>query len=477
MPRVSRAAAAACLAAFTPAVLVAAASRRVNGEFELPTLHVLAVTGTAAVAAAVSVLMTRAAIRRNDLRAGLVGVAFTVMAGLMTIHGLATPGVFLEEYARNATVGLAGVLAVPAGGVILAVAVLAPSARTGAKRVVARCQAVALAALLVFGVVGLVHPELIPLVPLQVEPWVYVVLFPVGIVYLWIARRAFVTHQLTGRRADLTVAVGLIWLGCSIVIYLLSETWTFTFWAAHVLEAMGFVAVAGSVAVDLARQVPSYHLYRRVEGSDLLESEESLLGGYVRSLTATMELRDPSTREHSRRVAALAVRVGMRAPALRRLAVAGLLHDIGKLQVPEAILNKPGRLTDEEFAVIKTHPRKGADLLAHLGGFERELPIVLWHHERFGGGGYPDGIAGQAIPLEARIMTVCDVYDALISRRAYREPWSHERAMAQIVSEIGMTFDPACVDALAAVLEGAGEPPVQVLHQSLGTVRAAGAEA
>jgi HD-GYP domain-containing protein (c-di-GMP phosphodiesterase class II) len=372
------------------------------------------------------------------------------------------------------------VLAVPAGGVILAAAVLAPSART-ATRVVARCQAAALAALLVFGLVGLVHPELIPLVPLQVQPWVYFVLFPVSIVYLWIARRAFVTHQLTGRRADLTVAVRLIWLGCSIVIYLLSETWTFGFWAAHAMEAIGFVAVAGSVAVDLARQAPSYHLYRRVEGSDLLESEESLLGGYVRSMTATMELRDPSTREHSRRVAALAVRVGMRmglpAPALRRLAVAGLLHDIGKLQVPDRILNKPGRLTDEEFAVIKTHPRRGADLLAHLGGFEQELPIVLWHHERFGGGGgYPDGIAGQAIPLEARIKTVCDVYDALISRRAYREPWSHERAMAQIVSETPTTFDPACVDALAAVL-GTVEQSVQVLHQSLGTVRAAGAQA
>jgi len=102
---------------------------------------------------------------------------------------------------------------------------------------------------------------------------------------------------------------------------------------------------------------------------------------------------------------------------------------------------------------------------------------VLWHHERFGGGGYPDGIAGPAIPLEARIMTVCDVYDALISRRAYREPWSHERAIARIASETGTAFDPACVDALAAVLAGAGEQPVQVLHQSLGTVRAAGAEA
>jgi len=158
---------------------------------------------------------------------------------------------------------------------------------------------------------------------------------------------------------------------------------------------------------------------------------------------------------------------------LRKLGLGLLVHDVGKLAVPPEVLNKPGRLTDDEFAVIKTHPRRGADLLAHLGGFERELPIVLWHHERFGGGGYPDGVAGQAIPLEARIMTVCDVYDALISRRAYREPWSHERAMAQIVSETGATFDPACVDALAAVLEGTGEQTVHVLHQSLGTIRAA----
>src|SRR4051812_49699608 len=97
MPRFSRAAAAACLAAFTPPALVALASHRVNGEFELPTLHVLAVTGTAAVAAAVSVLMTWAAVRRNDTRAGLVGVAFTVLARLVTIHRLPTPGGVLQE--------------------------------------------------------------------------------------------------------------------------------------------------------------------------------------------------------------------------------------------------------------------------------------------------------------------------------------------------------------------------------------------
>jgi HD-GYP domain-containing protein (c-di-GMP phosphodiesterase class II) len=258
--------------------------------------------------------------------------------------------------------------------------------------------------------------------------------------------------------------------------------WTFSFWMAHLLELIGFLAVAGSVAVDLARQVPSHHLYRRIEGSDLLESEERLLGGYVRSLTATMELRDPSTREHSRRVAALAMKVGtgmgLPAPSLRRLAVAGLLHDIGKLQVPEQILNKPARLTDEEFAVIRLHPGQGADLLAHLGGFEQEHPIVLSHHERWDGAGYPNGIAGDQIPLEARILAVCDVYDALISKRAYREPWTHEKALAQIVTESGTAFDPACVVALSTVLDGrAAEPEVQVVRRTLGGQRAAGAEA
>jgi hypothetical protein len=478
MSRCLRPSALACPAALLPLLLVAAGSFAVHGEFELPTLHVIAVTGTASLAAAVSVLMTAAAVRRNDTRAGLVGVAFTAVAGLMTIHGLATPGFMLEEYGRNATVGLAGVLAVPAGGILLAAATLAPPVARGARRVVLGCQAAVLAALVVFGVVGLLHPPLIPLIPLQIEPWVYVVLFPVAAVYAWLAWRAYRTHQLTGRRADLTVAVGLIWLGASIVFYLLADVWSFQFWAAHLLEAIGFAAVAGAVAVDLSRQVPSHHLYRRIEGSDLLDAEEELLGGYVRSLTATMELRDPSTREHSRRVAALAVRVGMHMglpqPSVRTLAIAGLLHDIGKLQVPEQILNKPGDLTDEEFAVITTHPDRGANLLAHLGGFVSELPLVRHHHEKFAGGGYPTGVAAEGLPVEVRVLTICDVYDALTSRRAYREPWPQERALEQIVSESGTTFDPACVAALTEVVAGAGTR-VTVLRRTLGA-RAATAE-
>jgi putative nucleotidyltransferase with HDIG domain len=471
MLRFSRAGLAASALAVPPALYLLV-DRTIGGTYAHPQLHLLAMSGASLAAGAASIAITKAAHRRNDLRAGLVGVAFTVMAGLLAIHGLATPGFLLALTEPNAIIGLAGALAVPVGGVLLAAAVIAPPAPGAARRLILWAQVVTLGSLFVLGVVGLTHPALIPQVPLKLEPWVFVLLAPVTAVYLWIAHRVFHTFRLTGRRADASVAVGLVLLGWSLVLYLLSDVWTPGFWGGHLLESLGFLAVSGAAAVDLARQVPSHVLHRRLSGTDLIEEEESLLGGYVRALTASMELRDPSTREHSRRVARLAVQVGeamgLAPEVLRRLAIAGLLHDIGKLQVPESILRKPGPLTDEEFAVVKTHPVRGAELLAHLGGFDEEVPAVLAHHERFAGGGYPHGTSGQDIPLEARILTVCDVYDALTSRRAYREAWDANRAKARIAEESGTAFDPACVDALMAVLAAVGAGEVIVLFSTVG---------
>ena len=170
--------------------------------------------------------------------------------------------------------------------------------------------------------------------------------------------------------------------------------------------------------------------------SDLLDDESRLLGGYVSSLKADLNGHDPSTLAHSENVAR-ARRRGRRgarpaADSLRRLAVAGLLHDIGKLQIPPAILNKPGRLTDDEYETIKTHPQAGADILANVGSFDEEIPIVLAHHERLDGHGYPNGSPASTIPLEARILSICDVFDALTSSRPYREPWSRDRALELI---------------------------------------------
>ena len=188
----------------------------------------------------------------------------------------------------------------------------------------------------------------------------------------------------------------------------------------------------------------------------------------VRALTQLLADKDESTEEHTRRVALRAVQVGEElglAPGrLRALAIGGLLHDIGKLSVPEHILKKPGALDDEEFAAIKLHPGRGVKLLYELGGFAVAIhELVHSHHERLDGKGYPRGLDESRLALDTRILTVCDVYDALVSPRVYRDAWTHDAAMALLRDETGTAFDQRCVAALERVLSReAQREPVSV---------------
>ena len=177
-----------------------------------------------------------------------------------------------------------------------------------------------------------------------------------------------------------------------------------------------------------------------------MTAQEELLGAWVARLLARLADKDSSTREHTRRVARLTVLVGqelgLRGARLRSLAVAALLHDVGKLQVPDEILGKAGSLTPAEFAVIKRHPADGAELLGHIGGFAGEVPLVRGHHERLDGSGYPDGLRGDELSLELRILGVCDVYDALSSRRVYRRAYDQQQALAILHQGRGQPLRP-----------------------------------
>ena len=135
---------------------------------------------------------------------------------------------------------------------------------------------------------------------------------------------------------------------------------------------------------------------------------------------------------------------------LRELATGGLLHDIGKLSVPDEVLKKPGALDDDEYALVQKHTVWGDALLGRLGFSARIRRLVRDHHERLDGSGYPHG--ATSLSLETRVLAVCDVYDALRSDRVYREAWPHERAIALLREEAGTKFDPKCVEALGRVL-------------------------
>src|SRR5919199_3154585 len=175
-----------------------------------------------------------------------------------------------------------------------------------------------------------------------------------------------------------------------------------------------------------------------------------------RSTSSAPAPREAPPEDHPRRVALLAATVAdeLKLPATsrRHLAIGGLLHDIGKLAVPLEILQKPASLTDEEFAAIKRHPVDGRRLLEELGGFPVEVRrLVSDHHERLDGRGYPAGLGAAELPVETRILAVCDVYDALVSDRVYRPAWTPERAFALLREEVH-AYDQTVVEALARTL-------------------------
>ena len=182
----------------------------------------------------------------------------------------------------------------------------------------------------------------------------------------------------------------------------------------------------------------------------------------VRVLVRTVEAKDVYTHGHSLRVQHWALEVakklGFDKQRLQVLSYAGELHDIGKLAVPDDVLHAPRALTDGEWAVIRRHPVRGVEMIEHIGFLRPAIPAIRHHHERLDGQGYPDGLSGEKIPLEARILAVVDSYDAMTSIRPYRTPLSHEAAAAELRRGTGTQFDARCVEAFLALLGGEGEP-------------------
>lgn len=194
--------------------------------------------------------------------------------------------------------------------------------------------------------------------------------------------------------------------------------------------------------------------------------------GTLTALARTVDTNSPWTAGHSERVTDLAMDIGRELglppheiDLLRR---GGMLHDIGKLGVPPSILDKQGKLTEEEIAVMRRHPSKGAQILEPIPNLQKVIPIVSQHHERFDGKGYPNGLSGESISLHARILALADVADALLSDRPYRPGWSREMVLAYTRENSGLQFDPAVVESYHRIEAGRSGAP-QVEMEATGT--------
>jgi putative nucleotidyltransferase with HDIG domain len=363
-------------------------------EVQIPgAVHFLPIGISAGLAAAAAVALTLAGARRGDARAVLIGTAFSSMAALLSIHGLTTPGFLIGD---NGLVSFSGALTLPVGGAVLALSTIPELRRPTALRPVLALQAALLVVIVSLGLASILEPSFVPGVPEAASTAAYIVLGCGMVFYGALAVRAGRTYLLTRRLADLAVMYGLVLLAVALVPGLLLEYYELGWWLGHAWELIGIGLVGVPVALDLHRGAQSRPLVGDLRASELVSAADAFMGPTVRALLVRLAHKDDYTAEHTRGVALRAVQVGEElglAPArLRELAIGGLVHDVGKLSVPNEILQKPGALTDEEYDVIKRHAELGSELVRRLGFSTQVARLVLDHHERLDGSGYPRGL-------------------------------------------------------------------------------------
>jgi HD-GYP domain-containing protein (c-di-GMP phosphodiesterase class II) len=452
----------------TPVVLFVAlrAVPALDLLFQSVTFHLIVVSGIAACALVVALLAAVAAGRARGFPLVMLALGCLSVGGFMLVHGLTTPGIFGRP--MNMWVARFPVLALSIFALCLTSALL-PRERA-LPRLVERHVRVAIwapgALLAILCAAVVAWPAAwIGGHPLAGEDVASKILSAVsGLALVTTGEVHRRRWRLSRDKVELALLLAC-WLSAeSIASLQLGRFWRLSWWDYHALLLVGFGAAVYAV-------VAGYRRSRTVEGALTSVVLSTTLGqiqhGYpeaVRSLVTAAEARDSYTQGHSTRVAELSVRIGehlgLRPDVLRSLAQGGLLHDIGKIGVPDLILNKPGVLTGEERVEIEKHPAVGWDIVRQAPSLRRALTVVRHHHERVDGTGYPDRLAGREIPLEARIAAVADVWDALTSDRAYRPAHPVERALEIMIAGRGTHFAPDPLDAMLDLLDRDDVRPV-----------------
>jgi HD-GYP domain-containing protein (c-di-GMP phosphodiesterase class II) len=233
--------------------------------------------------------------------------------------------------------------------------------------------------------------------------------------------------------------------------------WHASWWMYHAMYAVAFAVLFAGWAVEARRAGSLQAIADALSMRDALAQLNRGRDDHVLELVDAIEAKDIATLGHVRRVSGYALAIGKRlglpSGELRALVLAAEMHDVGKIGVPDAILGKPARLTDDEFSVMRRHAARGYDIATRVSALRPVAGVIRAHHERVGGQGYPDGLRGDEIPLLARIIAVADTYDAMTSPRPYRAPMAHTHAVAELRRVRGVELDAACVDAFLTTFE------------------------
>ena len=463
-PRAVRSAG-AVLALAVPLAALAFLLARPEHDHALQTTvgHFYIVTFVSLLGFAISAGITVGSGRLREARAFFLNLGFLSISAIFLVHAVTTPGVLVG---MNPTVGLAARLSLFAGSVAFALSTLRwrPTVNEWFAAHWRRALAVLGLGWVAFAMTSLRAPDLIMRSMERMEyapmysaaagqtPVMAIVALSMFGIAAW---RYLSEYRVSALPAQGTLAAGMVLLGEAQLAMWLSPIWAISWWGYHVLMLAGFLASIVGFGLTYARHRSLSGLFETLFLTDTIDRIEASYTEAIVALVAAVEARDRYTKGHSARVSQMAVLIGeaLRLPggALRSLGRAGLIHDVGKLAVPDAILSKPGRLTPEEYDVVKEHPMRGFEVIGRVASLREELPGVLHHHEWYDGSGYPHRLRGEAIPLSARILAVADVYDALTSERPYRGALSEDEALAHLQRMAGTQFDGKVVEAFARV--------------------------
>ena len=257
--------------------------------------------------------------------------------------------------------------------------------------------------------------------------------------------------------APLAVSAAFGLLAVAIAAPLVLTEWSLAFWLAHIFDVVGVGGSAIAALVVFRRNPLSHKLLGPVLTVEPIAALEIGLEPVVLAFLDEVDVKDESTHGHLTRTSALAVLVaeelGFDAMTQRRIGLAALLHDVGKITIPHEVLNKPRKLNEEEFAIMRSHASAGAEMVMNSSQLAELAPGIRHHHEQMDGRGYPDGLSGEDIPIDARVVSACDAYDAMFMDRVYRAGMSADKVRAIMLEHAGAQWDPKVVDAVLRVVE------------------------
>lgn len=424
-----------------------------NAQWEQPRLLFSMVAVAAAVCVIGATIVMALADRREMAEIGLIGSALMAASVMPLVHGLVTPGVL---YDTTAAFNAAAFLSLPVA-VLVSIPLLRPHSTFGrwAARHWRDWTLVSVLGVFILSAVLVFFPDAI-VAPGPSDPLTIIVALSMLVALGSLSFRQLRFYELGRQNANLIASASIALLAIAALLPLSPDPYTPAFWWLHLTSALGVLGACFGMAVSKRMTRSAQHILAPVLARDPLVAFELGLSPIVHHFVSDLQLKDQMTRDHVIRTGELSMRVGerfrMSGRELRELGLAALLHDVGKVEVPDDILKKPGRLSVDEYEVVKLHSIDGERMLRAEPALASAAHIVRSHHERVDGGGYPDGLAGRDIPLAARIIAVCDALDAMTHDRQYRKAMPFKLAFAILRENAGSQWDAAVVDQVIAVL-------------------------